>query len=128
MLSIAIFFWRAQLKARRRCKEATVRQLKELSKNGKIRYSSKFNDNEILAENYVTRNKNTVSYIDIVEFMPRPDIYLLVSKKGELVFVFRSQLENEMDFINFLFSRQTKLMPWQKMRVRLLVGMTARKK
>lgn len=123
MLSVAIFFWKAQLKARKRCREATVRQLKELSGSARIRYSSKFNKDGIQAENYTTRNQSTVLYTDIVEVVPGSDTYLLVSRKGELVFVFRSRLEDEADFINFLLGRQTGLMPWHKMKIRMLAGM-----
>lgn len=123
MLSIVIFFWKAQLKAQKRCKEATVRQLKELSGSAQIRYSSKFHKDEIQVENGTTRSRSTVLYTDLVEVVPRADIYLLVNRKGELVFVFRSGLKDETDFMNFLFSRQTRLMPWHKMKIRMLNGM-----
>lgn len=128
MLSVAIFFWRAQSKARRRCKEATVLKLRELSGSARVRYSSKFHKDGIVAENYATQNRSTIPYTDIVEVVPRGGIYLLVSRKGELVFVFRSQLENEMDFVRFLSGKKTRLMPWQKMRIRLLAGILTRKK
>ena len=51
MLAIAIFFVRARGKAQKRCMEATLLQLKELSGSAQIRYSSKFNKQEIQAVN-----------------------------------------------------------------------------
>lgn len=120
MLIIAIFFLRAQANARKRCMEATVRQLQELSGSAQVRYSSKFQKNEILAENLATRNRSTIPYADIVEIVRRPDIYLLVSQKGELIFVFRAQLENERDFINFLLGKKIKLPVWQKAKLKIV--------
>lgn len=118
MLVIAIFFLRARSNAGKRCMEATVRKLQELSGSAQIRYFSKFHKNEILAENYTTRNRSTVPYTDIVEVVLRPDIYLLVSQKGELIFVFRSQLEREKEFVSFLLGQKTKLMVWSRIKLK----------
>lgn len=118
MLAIAVFFLRAQSNAGKRCMEVTVRQLQELSGSAQIRYSSKFHKNEILAENHTTKNRSTVPYTDIVEVVLRPDIYLLVSRKGELIFVFRAQLEREKEFVNFLLGKETKLMVWSRIKLK----------
>lgn len=118
-LSVAIFFMRAQANAKKRCMQATVLRLRELSKSGKVRYSSKFNKNEILAENGATGSRSTIPYEEIAEVVLRPDIYLLVSKKGDLIFVFRNRLENEKEFLNFLFGKNIRLKAWQRMKLRL---------
>lgn len=128
MLIIALFFYRARQKARISCKEATLRKLKELSGGARIHYSSRFGKEEILAENYTSRSRGSIPYRDIVEFVQRPDIYLLVSRSGELVFVFRSQLENEVEFVKFLLGKPAKLLAWDKIRIRMLAGLTLRKK
>lgn len=128
MLMIALFFYRAKRKAQKNCMEATLRQLRELSGSVKIRYSSKFNKDKIVAENHTTQSQSFISYQDIVELVLKPEIYLLVSKNKELVFVFRSQLKNEKEFLNFVFGKQTKLKPWHKMRIRMLTGLTKQKK
>ncbi|MCD8249099.1 MAG: hypothetical protein LUC60_04505 [Lachnospiraceae bacterium] len=119
MLIIDIFLLKAQRDARKRCEEATLRQLKELSGKAEIRYSSQFNTRDIVAENHMTGIASSIPYEDIVEIVARPDIYLLVSRKGELVFVFRSGLENARKFIDDLFSRNTRIGILKKIRFKL---------
>ena len=126
MLAIAIFFIRAKWKAQKRCMEATLLQLKELSGSAQIRYSSKFNENAIQAENHTTKRKQFIPYAEIVEMVLKPDLYLLVSKKGDLVFVFRSMLRDENEFVKFLCSQQTKVGLIQKMRLKIQVKLLAR--
>ena len=64
---------------------------------------------------------------DIVEMVIKPDLYLLVSKKGELIFVFRSMLKDENEFVKFLCSQKTKVWPIQKLRLKVLTRLAARK-
>ena len=127
MLAIAIFFVRARGKAQKRCMEATLLQLKELSGSAQIRYSSKFNKQEIQAVNHTTNSRQSIPYAEIVEMVLRPDLFLLVSKKGELVFVFRSMLQDENEFVRFLCSQKTKVWPIQKLRLKVLTKLSSRK-
>ena len=127
MLAIAIFFVRSRSRAQKRCMEATLLQLKELSGSAQIRYSSKFNKNEIQAENHTTNSRQSIPYAEIVEMVLKPDLYLLVSKKGELVFVFRSMLKDENEFVKFLCSQRTKVGPIQKMRLKMLTKLSTKK-
>ena len=60
--------------------------------------------------NHTTNSRQSIPYAEIVEMVLRPDLFLLVSKKGELVFVFRSMLQDENEFVRFLCSQKTKSM------------------
>lgn len=107
--------------------EATLLQLKELSGSAQIRYSSKFNKQEIQAVNHTTNSRQSIPYAEIVEMVLRPDLFLLVSKKGELIFVFRSMLQDENEFVRFLCSQKTKVWPIQKLRLKVLTKLSSRK-
>lgn len=128
MLTIAIFFVRAGAKAQKRCMEATLLRLNELSGSAQIRYSSKFHKQEIQAVNHTTNSRQSIPYAEIVEMVLKPEFFLLVSKKGELVFVFRSMLKDENEFVIFLCSRKTKVRLVQKLRLRVLTKLSSRKK
>lgn len=127
MLAIAIFFVRSRSRAQKRCMEATMLRLRELSDSAQIRYSSKFNKNEIQAMNHTTNSRQNIPYAEIVEMVLKPDLYLLVSRKGELVFVFRSMLQDEEAFVSFLCSQRTKVSPLQKLRLKMLVKLTTQR-
>ena len=113
MLAIAIFFVRARGKAQKRCMEATLLQLKELSGSAQIRYSSKFNKQEIQAVNHTTNSRQSIPYAEIVEMVLRPDLFLLVSKKGELVFVFTPCCKTKMNLSDFCAARRQKYGPYR---------------
>ena len=81
MLAIAIFFVRARGKAQKRCMEATLLQLKELSGSAQIRYSSKFNKQEIQAVNHTTNSRQSIPYAEIVECIKTGSL-LVSQQKG----------------------------------------------
>ena len=78
--------------------------------------------------NHTTNSRQSIPYAEIVEVVLRPDLFLLVSKKGELVFVFRSMLQDENEFVRFLCSQKTKVWPgYQKLRLKVLTKLSSRK-
>ena len=77
--------------------------------------------------NHTTNSRQNIPYAEIVEMVLKPDLYLLVSRKGELVFVFRSMLQDEKAFVSFLCSQRTKVSPLQKLRLKMLVKLTTQR-
>ena len=77
--------------------------------------------------NHTTNSRQSIPYAEIVEMVLRPDLFLLVSKKGELVFVFRSMLQDENEFVRFLCSQKTKVWLIQKLRLKVLTKLSSRK-
>lgn len=118
--SSALFVMRARRRAAKRCGETATRNLRIDSGRAGAAYSCRFRERDILSEGGAPRRASATAYEELVEIAMRPEFFLLVSRKGELVFVFRAQLADEKEWIRFLFGRTSRIRIWRKWRFRAL--------